>query len=99
MESQTEDSKQVRITIDDVDLCVRVLEMFLDRYRTVQNLLSELAEQVSRNKSLEEKIAEMILKARFGNQNIETETIQNIELTEEERKRIEELKKKYLEGY
>jgi len=96
MAVKDEDSKQAKLTIDDIDLCVRVLEMFLDRYKTVQDLLTELAEQVNRNKTLEEKIAEMILKARFGNQNIE-EPVQNVELTEEEKQRLEELKKKYLE--
>jgi len=97
MATQDENGKQVKIGIDDIDMCVRILQMFMERYRTVQDLLSELAENVRQNKSLEEKIAEMVLRSKYQTPEIDTTPVQNMEMTEEEKQRLEELKKKYLE--
>ena len=97
MATEDENGKQVKIGIDDIDMCVRILEMFMDRYRTVQDLLSQLAENVKQNKSLEEKIAEMVLRSKYQPQEIDNMATQNVELTEEEKQRLEQLKKKYLE--
>ena len=89
----------MEITLEDVELAIRILEIFMDKYRRAERVLSRLGSYTSRSKSLEERIAEMVLANKQQNiaiPNIESVIDTDTTLSEEERQRIEELKKKYL---
>ena len=91
-----ENRRENTITIDDVDTCIRVLQLFIEKMREAESVISSLVEyRSSEAKSLEEKIAQMVLASRYGNQNTVVSESSPAELTEEEKKRIEELKKRY----
>jgi len=95
MADQNEGRKSDEITLDDVELAIRILEIFMEKYRRAERVLSRLGVYQSRARSLEERIAEMVLQKQQEESqliNINAEE----ELTEEEKQRIEELKKRYL---
>ena len=95
MADQNENRKPDEITLDDVELAIRILEMFMEKYKRAERVLSRLESYQPRGRSLEERIAEMVLQK----QQLESQfnTINTVEeLTEEEKQRIEELKKRYL---
>jgi len=99
MGSENQNVKSDEITLDDVATAIRILEIFMDRYKRAERVLSRFNTMQQRSKSLEEKIAEMMVASKqmtAGMPNVENEVPQQQDLTEEERQRIEELKKKYL---
>jgi len=92
---QNESRKSNEITLEDVELAIKILEIFMDKYKRAERVLSRFTSMVGRSRSLEERIAEMVL-ANRQTPNIDTYAEPQPELTEEEKQRIEELKKRYL---
>lgn len=96
---QAENRKSDEITLEDVEMAIKILTKFMDKYREAERVLSRLSSLQNRGGSLEERLAQMIVASRQGNNAVPSNDVQppvEQELTEEEKQRIEELKKRYL---
>ena len=82
------------ITLDDVELAIKILEEFMREYQKAQRIMRRFNTFMRHTSGrLEERIAEMILRQQ---QQPMVEEELDTGLTEEEIKRIDELKKKLL---
>lgn len=83
------------ITLEDVELAIKILEEFMREYRKAQRIIRQFGTVMSRNTKLEERILEMMMN---NNKITSKEDIgdTDVEFTDEEKARIEELKKKLL---
>lgn len=82
------------ITLEDVELAIKILEEFMREYQKAQRILRRYNAFMRHTSGrLEERIAEMILRQQ---QQPMAEEELDTGLTDEEIKRIDELKKKLL---
>ena len=86
------------ITLDDVELAIKILEEFMREYNKAVRVLRRFNRFIGTrgNGRLEEKLLEMMMSRNSSNGQIDNDVDVGSELTEDEKKRIEELKKKLL---
>jgi len=82
------------ITYQDVVVCIDVLTKYIQASKRVEAILRRIAPRTAYSRP-EDKILEMIMRQQYGALPSEEPEVE-MELTEDERKRLEELKKKYM---
>jgi len=82
------------ITYQDVVICIDVLTKYIQASKRVEAILRKIAPRTAYSRP-EDRILEMIMRQQYGAIPSEEPEVE-MELTDEERKRLEELKKKYM---
>lgn len=87
------------ITLEDVKIAIKILAQFMNEYRKAEILMKRFSTLTSKRASRpEDRIMEFILEQQKKQSRAEEpEETEDFELSEDELKRLEELKKRYSE--
>lgn len=84
------------ITLEDIELCIKILRRFMIEYKNAERVLSSLTSS-QRFSRPEDRFVQMILANKYKlNQEQTIEQIEDIELSEEEKEKLKKIKEELL---
>ena len=84
------------ITLEDVELCIKILRRFMIEYKNAERVLSSIT-STSRFSRPEDRFVQMILANKYKlNQEQNIEQFEDIELSSEEKEKLKKIKEELL---